>query len=723
MIIGRCLNKFLVVLAVILMASCNSQPTTVTPADLELIIASGDGQFGSIGTQLRNSLRVIVRAADSGSPQESIAVLWSIVQGDATLVGPTTTVSDSTGSSEVDVLLGNSPGSVMIRASVVEHPNSGTVTFEAFAVLSPILSQVTPTSASAGSTVTLSGSNFSSEVAIENIVLFSGVRGRVMASSPTSLRVEVPECLPTREVEVRVQLGTVSSQLQSFAVTGDGQITTLQVGEVLEFSDDGGFECHTLSGGSGVEYLTVVYSGSTVEAAEHPFELTALSSSGPSVVTTRAFPASSEVSVEVDLNATSDPQIAWDQHLRNLEADLVREDRGDRPSQIRPVVGSSGQVPVRGEVRSFSVLNVDGGFDEVTAVARYVGSEAAIFVDQNAPYGGFTTDSLQAFAERFDQVIHPELTSRFGATSDLDSNQRVVILFTPVVNSLTPRGSSGFVGGFFFGLDLLPNEPGSNGGEVFYSLVPDPGGQFSDPQPIRQVLQAVPSILAHEFQHMVTFNQRTLVLGAERSEELWLSEGLAQMAEEIVARAYDTLGNTPSSELFRSGTRLRARHYLTKTDTVSTIVTTGQGSLAERGAGFLQVLYIEDQGNDDILARLSQTTRTGVNNVIAEFGGTWTELLADWWSAMYLDGLEITTGPLVYQDFDLRAFLGTPYPLEPAVVGPNDFSGSGRLRSSAAAYYLMVPGAEGSTTLRLGGEAGGASLTQSDMRMWVVRVS
>lgn len=691
-------------------------------SDLELVITSGDGQFGPVGTQLGNSLRVIVRSTDSGSPQEAVTVLWSIAQGDATLVGPTTTVSDSTGSSEAGVLLGNSPGSVLISASVVEYPSSGAVTFEAFAVLSPILSQITPTSALAGSTVTLSGSNFSPEAAIENVVLFSGVRGRIRASSSTSLSVEVPKCLPARDVEVRVQLGTVSSQLRTLTVTGGSQLTTLQVGEALDFSDDGSFECHALPGGPGVEYLTVVYSGSTVEAAEHPFELTALSSSGPSVVTS-APSASIASSAGADLTTVSDPQTAWDQHLRNLEAGLIREGQQYRPSRISPMAGGPNQIPIAGETRSFSVLNAEGGFDEVTAVAEYVGSEAAIFVDENAPYGGFATDSLRAFAERFDHVIHPEVTATFGATSDLDSNQRIVILFTPVVNSLTPRGSSGFVGGFFFGLDLLPNEPGSNGGEIFYSLVPDPGGQFSDPQPIRQVLQAVPSILAHEFQHMVTFNQRTLVLGAEKSEELWLSEGLAQMAEQIVARAYDTLGDTPSSELFRSGTRLRARRYLAKTDTVSTIVTTGQGSLAERGAGFLQILYLDDQGNADILARLSQTTRTGVNNVIAEFGGTWAELLADWWSAIYLDGSGLTAGPFVYQNFNLRAFLGDPYPLEPAVVGPSDFNGSGRLKSSAVAYYLVVPDSEGSMTLRLGGEAGSASSAQSDMRMWVVRVS
>ncbi|NIR38511.1 MAG: hypothetical protein GWO00_01660, partial [Gemmatimonadetes bacterium] len=102
----------------------------------------------------------------------------------------------------------------------------------------------------------------------------------------------------------------------------------------------------------------------------------------------------------------------------------------------------------------------------------------------------------------------------------------VIILFSPAVNALTPRGSSGFVGGFFFGVDLLPDTEGSNAGEIFYTLVPDPDGIYSDPRPKDDILELVPAILAHEFQHMVHFNQRVLLLGAEANEAVWLSEGL-----------------------------------------------------------------------------------------------------------------------------------------------------------------------------------------------------
>jgi len=291
------------------------------------------------------------------------------------------------------------------------------------------------------------------------------------------------------------------------------------------------------------------------------------------------------------------------------------------------------------------------------------------------------------------------------------------------VNKLTPRGSPGFVGGFFYGNDLLPAQPNSNKGEIFYALVPDPAGMYSDAHSTATVLSVVPAVLAHEFMHMIHFNQRVLVRNASGQESLWLSEALAQMAEELVARAYDDMDSVKSAALFRSGDRLRAGKYLQGTDSVSLVVTTGQGSLAERGAGFLFLLYLEDQRDLDVLTRLTQTTRTGVANVEAVVGGSWPDLIADWWSAIYLDGPGPESGPLVYPSVNLRAYLGSYYSLAPDSPGASDFTASGWLPSSSAAYYLVTPPLEGSMAVRIGGQAGGASSPQASLRMRIIRVS
>jgi len=702
----------------LLLTSCGPAPVAVFTG-LEIVVAEGDGQFGAVGQILGTPLRALVRVEVTQQPREDVSVLWDIEQGNATLLGPTTATTDSTGSIEIRVQLGGVPSEIVVRARVAQQPSAST-RFTVYAVERPVLSGVTPGSAVGGGTVTLTGSNFS-PVAAQNVVLFSGIRGRVVSATPTQLQVEVPACLPARSVGVRVQLGAVASDSVELVVTGGGAITSLAVGESLDVADDGGFACFALEGGVGLQYLTLVYSASTVGAATHPYELTALSSSSPLGSPSRrsARAAAADVSA-----STPDPQFSWDEHVRTLEGELLVQRRGGPASRPARSGAGTAAVPAVGEIRVFNVLRRDRTFEQVTAVAGYVGSAAAIFVDQAAPAGGFTASDLAAFASRFDDVIHPEVTGAFGATSDLDANGRVIILFTPAVNRLTPLGSSGFIGGYFFGNDLLPgtNNPNSNGGEIFFSLVPDSAGVHGPPRSKSDVLSVVPAVLAHEFQHMVHFNQR--YLGLDGGEEaLWLSEALAQMAEEIVARRYEALPDAASAELFRSGTRARARRYLRATDTVSLIVSTGQGSLEERGAGFLHALYLADQEGIGVLGRLTSTTLRGVANVEAEVGREWPALLADWWSAILLDGPGPETGPLVYQGFDLRSFLGGPFPLGFESIGPGSVKAPGILWSSASAYYIVSPDPAGSMTVRLGGEAGGTSSPQAALRMRIIRLS
>jgi hypothetical protein len=705
-------------LAAVLVATACNQGGTVVTSTLEVVIGSGDGQFAVVGTQLPSPLRVVVRSAATGQPRRGATILWDVTSGGATLVGSTTVVTDSTGSAEVRVQLGPQPGEVGVRARITDQTSAAQ--FTVYGVDRPTIASITPTPAAGGDTITVMGANFS-PVPLQNVVLFSGIRGRVVSANGSSLRVVVPRCLPTRSVDVHVQLGTVASvDTIAFGVTGGSVTTPLQVGQVLDVSDPEGLECHLLAGGSGISYLALVYSASTVGAARHPFSLTALSSAGGQLLASAPPAKSAAPSFETP----PDLQSAWDQTVRKLEGTAIvgrpRVDRRSGPAAAPTAAPAA--VPALGEARSFNVLNSQGGFERVGAIARSIGSQAAIFVDTLAPAGGFTPAELNALAARFDQVIHPRVTATFGAASDLDANSRIVVLFTPAVNRLTPAGSSAFVGGFFFGVDLLPSNNGSNGGEIFYAIVPDPDAVYGNTRSKAAVANVVPAILAHEFQHMVHFNERILVRRAETQEALWLSEALAQMAEEMVRRDYVALGDTASQRMFRDGTRARSRQYLQRPDTVSVIVTSGQGSLPERGAGFLNLLYLEDQLGTDVLASLTQTQLTGLANVEAVTGIDWPDLLADWWAAIYLDQPTPVPGPLQYPDFDLPGFL-SPFTLTPTAIGPSGASASASLWSSSVAYYLVTPGSGISLAVRLGGDRGGASPVHAALRLRIVRVS
>src|SRR6185437_9443457 len=96
----------------------------------------------------------------------------------------------------------------------------------------------------------------------------------------------------------------------------------------------------------------------------------------------------------------------------------------------------------------------------------------------------YTTADYQSFGAAFDTLIYPVDTANFGAPTDKDANQHVILFFTRAVNELTPPGQNFYVGGFFFNRDLFPVTTAgsvegcaaSNFAEMVYLLVPDPTG-------------------------------------------------------------------------------------------------------------------------------------------------------------------------------------------------------------------------------------------------------
>ena len=530
------------------------------------------------------------------------------------------------------------------------------------------------------------------------------------------MQVEVPRCLPARDVSVTAQLGTLVSHALPLAVVEDvGDVVELGAGIPLDVQDDHGFACVRIPGG-GAPYPVMVESTGTVGAAKYGYVFTGLAATGPGapVAPSPVAVAGSRTPVGV--------QEAFENRLRAGEASLVREGSPARPAAVAP---AAPQVPAVGDKRSFKVLNAQSRFDDVTAVARLVSAQAVIYVDEKAPPAGFTDQDLGRFASDFDEITFPTDTAAFGTPSDLDGNERVVILFTPTVNTLTARGSNGFIGGFFYGLDLFKDREGSNYAEIFYGMVPDPAGQYSDPRSREQVLSVMPAILAHEFQHMIHFNERVLKLGAEGSEALWLSEGMAQMAEELVARAYLKKGDVSTADQYRDGNRKRARYYLADPSAVSLIVSTGQGSLEERGAGWLHTLYLWDRGGgNELLRRLTRSTRTGTANVAVAMGASWPDIFSDWAASLYLDGTGDRPYSFEYPSVQLRDLLHAAggYPLSPEVVGSGDFSRKGFLWSSSVQHYIVVPSASGSVALRIGGEAGGNAPADAILRFRIVRL-
>src|SRR5467141_3554487 len=266
---------------------------------------------------------------------------------------------------------------------------------------------------------------------------------------------------------------------------------------------------------------------------------------------------------------------------------------GARP-QGSPTAGPPGM----NTLRTFQVCaKTDcSRFDRVGARVRALKTKVAIYVDTLAPASGLDSTALDSIANTFDSRLYAVDTAAFGRESDIDSNTVVLVLMTNTVNKLVTASqcnTSGFVAGFFFGADLDPafrNDSRSNKGEVFYSIVADPGGTLSCSHSTLEVERFVPVTFIHEFQHMISFNQHVLVRGGS-GEVLWLNEGFSHYAEELGGRSYALVPDARVTDCaigtvecrFYIGDLLDAYDYLVDSTGVHFLLpTAGIGSLTER---------------------------------------------------------------------------------------------------------------------------------------------
>jgi hypothetical protein len=687
--------------------------------------ASGNHQVSLPGSELPDPLVVEVFDLDAGRPSPGVSVRWEVVMGNGAVLESDSLVTDAQGRAANRFALGSEVGGYVVRATVGTEDQRW-FDFDARAVETMVLTGLSVGSAAPEDIVQLSGSGFLS-TPDSNVVLFSGVRGRVVSAAPTRLDVEVPACLPERSVDVSVGLGWVRSDSRTLTIRDALDPTLLDVGEDLVLSGSGVTACVRL--GAPGEYVAVVQSPASL--AERTFKTRFLGLQGdptaPQVGLPMARPAVplQDPRLGLDRIRTAD---RWEASLRERERGLIE---GGLFVQARESAGPSraASVPEVGETREFDVLNRSGGFDRITATARWVGPRVAIFLDQAAPAPGLGDADLAELGATFEDPIFSVVSGSFGMPSDIDGNERVVVLLTPRVNALSQSGEEGIVGGFFYAGDLLPGEEGSNGGEVFYSLVPDPGGTVGPAISVEGVKSWVPAVLAHELQHMIHFNRRVFEAGALTGETLWLSEGLAHLAEQLVSDTLSARGEAQEAARFLQANLLRGQEYMDSVGSASALQDAGAGSLAERGGAWLFTRFVEEHFRTaSILERLTATVLSGEANMEAATGLPFGDLFSGWSAAVYTDGQGLLDPFLEYPFTDIRGlFSPVPggYTLAPDALGEAEWERLGSIPGGGSAYFLFaVPaGNLQGTALGVGRLDGGPTAALGQVRVRIMRTS
>jgi hypothetical protein len=313
-------------------------------------------------------------------------------------------------------------------------------------------------------------------------------------------------------------------------------------------------------------------------------------------------------------SATPTPTLATsvppERDLFDLARRLVIKDGGAIPRVVNPEPVSYAE----GRQDTFQVTDIQSReMHTVTATLRLVTEHAYWYMDNNV---SFKMDALSTSANKFEEVLYPQITGVFGPelVPGIDNDVHLTILHTPLRR----------VAGYFSSSDEYPVQvhPHSNQREMIYigsGLALDSVSYMAT--------------LAHEFTHAVQFR-------ADPSEDSWVNEGLAELGKELA-------GYRPA---FRES--FLASQPTSLTQWPQAIAST----IPYYGGANIFMEYLAHRFGADSLRLLMEEPADGVTGVeryleSIQAGVGFQEVFADWLLAIFLNAPQ--GGDYTYSDTQL----------------------------------------------------------------------
>ena len=542
------------------------------PGIVRLQRDGGDGQEAEPGSQLPEAFRVRT-VSGAGDPAGGVRVIWSIEQAPAAVAGSEaaltadTVFSDADGFARALLTLAGAEGEHRVRAVVPEAADTVrfTATASAGAAGAIALDSVRPVPLRAGEGATLFGSGFGGDASSLEVTV-EGAEATVTSAADDRLEIDVPSfegrCLPARAVGVRVRDGDRLSNGLSAEIRPLRDPLSLAPGEVRELTTAGEVRCLQLAGADADREYRLQVQSAARTVTRTPMRL--IARSGPDAGTTPALRVVGRRR-EAAFADRSPMALASRRELelkRNIRRELLRIGArpargaaGDGGGRVRavhragpPAVGDT--LGINFYVRENLSLSCGEVLREIGAEVRAVGERVVLAEDTLARrVQGFDDADYAELRDEFDDAIFAVDSAYFGSPTDIDHNERVIVLITPEVNMLTAEGSNSIITGFFNSADLADSgdEEGdgttaggtcsaSNEGEILYLLAPDPESRWGPDVSVAGARQSVRGTSAHEHQHLLNAGTRLIQEDGGFDDLLatWLDEGLSHVAEEVV---------------------------------------------------------------------------------------------------------------------------------------------------------------------------------------------
>lgn len=293
-----------------------------------------------------------------------------------------------------------------------------------------------------------------------------------------------------------------------------------------------------------------------------------------------------------------------------------------------------------GEARTFFVNPKYDDFSRtiIGATLRYVSNRAYFYVDDSywnemdLLSRNLLTVNMQELARQFDDVIYPKETQFWGSEPNpgIDGDARITIL----LENLNPGN-----GGYFETANLFPRKvvESSNEREMIAVSAESLGGLAK-------------SFLAHEFQHLISFNQKELLRNT--SEDIWLNELRSEYSVTLVG--YNDVFDASSLER-------RLDTFLSDT---SDSLTEWPNVPLDYAHVIMFGEYLAEQFGPQILSETLRTDRSGIdslNNYFLSKGlsDRFSSVFGSWLAADFLNNASLNED-LGYQKQGLNDFRISP---------------------------------------------------------------
>ncbi len=320
--------------------------------------------------------------------------------------------------------------------------------------------------------------------------------------------------------------------------------------------------------------------------------------------------------------------------------------------------------------------------DETLATLKKISNNAYFYVD-NYWWSSLSfkdqsqaTIALDNLSQEFDTKIYPTLVQNFGDAwkPGIDRDIKITVLFHPM---------KGQAGGYFNSGDEYSKlqNPSSNEKEMVYLNTKYIGAT------------QLKSLLAHEFTHLITFNQKEKI--QEVSEEIWLNEARAEYAPTLLGYDEDYQG---------SNLEQRVKQFINSS---SNPLAEWQNLEADYGVINLFTQYLVDHYGTRILADSLHSSKIGIPSINEalkknNFQKDFSQIFTDWLITLFINSCR-TSSDYCYINENLRNLRITPslifLPSTQRIGVSLDYS----IKQWSGNWYRII-GGSGDLTLQFNGE-------------------